>query len=45
VFLAASWKKCARTLKGDFHFGYGFAIEGVRDHLTLLTLRPQKYGA
>jgi len=32
VFLAASWKKQARTLKGDFHFSYSSAIEGIGDH-------------
>jgi hypothetical protein len=33
VLLAASWKEQARTLKGDLHFSYGSAIEGVGDHL------------
>jgi hypothetical protein len=32
VFLAASWKKQACTLKGDFHFSYSSAIEGISDH-------------
>jgi hypothetical protein len=34
VILAANWKKQARALKDDFHFGYSSAIEGISYHLT-----------
>ena len=40
VFLAASWKKQARTLKGDFHFGYRTAIEGISDHVIFPSRAP-----
>jgi hypothetical protein len=33
VFFAAGWKKQTPTLKGDFHFSYSSAIEGISDHV------------
>jgi len=44
VFLAASWKKQARTLKGDFHISYSPGIEGISDHLILPSLPGQNIG-
>ena len=38
VFLAASRKKQARPLKGDFHFSYRWAIEDISDHLISVPL-------
>jgi hypothetical protein len=44
VLLAASWKKQARTLKGNFHFSYSSAIEDVRDHLISFLGFPTGFG-
>jgi hypothetical protein len=43
VFLAVRWKKHARTLKGDFHFSYSTAIEGINDHLIFPSLAPKYF--
>jgi hypothetical protein len=37
VFFAASWKKRTGTLKGDFHVSYSPGIEGISDHVILLS--------